>query len=95
MAEALKAMDNKEFLHCFGEKVRAEYDAFDMEDFVATAMDEPWDGLELKAQMRRITETLRTYLPIRYESFAILLPLDYSAKMLFSLHKPRADNYCN
>ncbi|MDR3585720.1 MAG: hypothetical protein P4L59_10400 [Desulfosporosinus sp.] len=67
MAEALKAMYNKEFLRRFGEKVRAVYDAFDMEGFVATAMDEPWDGLELKARMRRITATLRAYLSIRYE----------------------------
>ena len=81
VAEALKAMYNKEFLRRFSEKVHAVvYDAFDMEDFVAAAMDEPWVGLELKAQMRRITGTLQTYLPIRYESFAY-----HSAKMLFFL----------
>lgn len=34
MAEAFKAMYNKEFLHCFGEKVHTAYDAFDMESFV-------------------------------------------------------------
>lgn len=79
MAEALKAMYNKEFLRRFGEKVRAVYDAFDMEGFVATAMDEPWDGLELKARMRRIAETLRTYLPIRYEeALDVLFEMDES-----------------
>ena len=67
MAEALKAMYNEEFLRRFGEKVCAVYDSFDMESFVAATMDELWNGLELKARMRRITETLGTYLPIRYE----------------------------
>ena len=77
MAEALKAMYNKEFLHRFGEKVHAVYDAFDMESFVAATMDELWDGLELKARMRRITETLRTYLPIHFEkALDVLLAID-------------------
>jgi 3-methyladenine DNA glycosylase AlkC len=77
MAEALKDMYNKEFLHRFGEKVRAVYDAFDMEGFASAAMDEVWDGLELKARMRRITESLRTYLPIRYEeALHVLFAID-------------------
>ncbi|MDR3542354.1 MAG: hypothetical protein P4L69_15540 [Desulfosporosinus sp.] len=77
MAEALKAMYNKEFFRRFGEKVHAVYDAFDMEGFVAAAMNEPWDVLELKARMRRITETLGTYLPIRYEeALNVLFAID-------------------
>ncbi|SPF54114.1 conserved hypothetical protein [Candidatus Desulfosporosinus infrequens] len=77
MAEALKAMYNQEFLRCFGEKVHSVYNPFDMEGFVAAAMDETWDGLELKARMRRITETLRTYLPIRYkEALRVLFAMD-------------------
>lgn len=67
MVEALKAMYNKEFLCQFAEKVHTVYDAFDMESFVAATMDQPWDGLELKARIRRISETLRKYLPIRFE----------------------------
>ena len=42
MADALKAMYNKVFLCRFGEKVRSVYDSFDIEGFVAAAMDEPW-----------------------------------------------------
>ncbi|TGE31491.1 hypothetical protein [Desulfosporosinus sp. Sb-LF] len=77
MAEALKAIYNKEFLRHFGEKVHAVHGTFDTESFVATAMDEPWDGLELKARMRRIAETLRTYLPIRYEeALDVLFAID-------------------
>lgn len=77
MAAALKAMYNKDFLRRFGEKVHGVYDAFDMENFVVATMDEPWDELELKARMRRITETLRTYLPIRYkEALDVLFAID-------------------
>ena len=39
MAEALKAMYNKEFLNQFALKVYAVYGVFDMEGFVATAME--------------------------------------------------------
>lgn len=77
MAEALKAMYNKEFLRQFAEKVHAVYDAFDMKNFVAATMDEPWDGLELKARMRRITETLKTYLPMCFEeALDVLFAID-------------------
>ena len=77
MAEALKAMYNKEFLRQFAEKVHAVYGVFDMEGFVTAAMNESWDGLELKARMRRIAETLRTYLPICYEeALDVLLAID-------------------
>ncbi|HBP63162.1 MAG TPA: hypothetical protein DD730_02565 [Desulfosporosinus sp.] len=77
MAEALKAMYNKEFLQSFGEKVHAVYDTFDIESFVATTMDEAWDGLALMARMRRITQTLRVYLPIQYvEALDVLFAID-------------------
>lgn len=77
MAEALKGMYNKEFLHSFGEKVRAVHDTFDTERFVATAMDQSWDGLALMARMRRITETLRIYLPAQYvEALEVLFAID-------------------
>lgn len=77
MAEALKAMYNKEFLHSFGEKVHNVHDTFDTERFVATAMDDGWDELEIKSRMRRITQTLRRYLPIEYiEALDVLFAID-------------------
>ncbi|EGW37281.1 hypothetical protein [Desulfosporosinus sp. OT] len=77
MAEALKAMYNKEFLCRFGEKVHAVYSTFDTESFVSATIDEAWAGLELKARMHRITETLRTHLPIRYEeALDVLFAID-------------------
>lgn len=67
MAEPLKAMYNEDFLRRFGERVQLEHKAFDIEGFVATTMSDPWNELELKARMRRITESLGTHLGLRYE----------------------------
>jgi 3-methyladenine DNA glycosylase AlkC len=76
MAEPLKAMYNEQFLRDFGEKVRRVHSVFDTEDFVISAMAEPWDGLELKARMRRITETLGSHLSLPYEqSLAVLFAI--------------------
>ncbi|MDF9840581.1 MULTISPECIES: hypothetical protein [unclassified Paenibacillus] len=77
MAEPLKAMYNEGFLQSFGRILHGAYDAFDIEGFVAEAMREPWEELELKARMRRITETLGTYLPAGYEqALAVLYAVD-------------------
>ncbi|WP_238650272.1 hypothetical protein [Paenibacillus piscarius] len=67
MAEPLKAMYNQEFLRGFGMKVQAAYPPFEPERFVAAVMKESWEALELKGRMRRITETLGSFLPQRYE----------------------------
>lgn len=63
MAEPLKAMYNQEFLHSLGMKIKAVYGSFEQGRFMAEAMREPWEELELKARMRRITETLGSCLP--------------------------------
>ncbi|NQX45064.1 hypothetical protein HQN87_06950 [Paenibacillus tritici] len=77
MAEPLKAMYNKEFLHSFGMKIHTVYGSFEVERFVAAAMKEPWEELELKARMRRITETLGSFLPPAYEeALRILYAID-------------------
>ncbi len=73
MAEPLKAMYNESFLRDFGDKIRSVHSVFNTEGFVLTAMAEPWDGLELKARMRRITETLGSYLPHPYEEALAIL----------------------
>ena len=57
MREPLKDMYNKDFLRSFAERVQSVYEDFNIEGFIATAMDETWEGLKLKARMRRITET--------------------------------------
>jgi 3-methyladenine DNA glycosylase AlkC len=77
MAEPLKAMYNEQFLRGFGQRIHSVYNAFDTERFVAAAMKEPWDELELKARMRQITETLGALLPDRYEdALDILFAID-------------------
>lgn len=77
MGEALKDMYNKEFLHLFGEKVHVVYEIFDIEKFVATIIDDTWDELKLMDRMGRITETLRTFLPAKYEeALEILFAID-------------------
>ncbi|OKP84678.1 hypothetical protein A3844_19510 [Paenibacillus helianthi] len=77
MAEPLKAMYNEEFLRGFGTKVKEVHGSFDLEGFVAAAMRDPWEALELKGRMRRITETLGTFLPRRYEdALEILFAID-------------------
>ncbi|MRN53640.1 hypothetical protein [Paenibacillus monticola] len=68
MAEPLKAMYNEGFLRGFGEKVNAVYSVFDINGFIALAIDETWEKLELKQRMRRITESLGSYLPPQYEA---------------------------
>ncbi|NHN33461.1 DNA alkylation repair protein [Paenibacillus agricola] len=77
MAEPLKAMYNEKFLLGFGMKVQAVYSPFNIEGFVAEAMDGTWNELELKARMRRITVTLGKYLPASYEeALAVMFKLD-------------------
>ncbi|MEK3902035.1 MULTISPECIES: hypothetical protein [unclassified Paenibacillus] len=77
MAEPLKAMYNQEFLHSLGMKIKAVYGSFEQGRFMAEAMREPWEELELKARMRRITETLGSCLPPAYEeALKILYAID-------------------
>lgn len=77
MTEPLKYMYNEEFLRGFSEKIYTVYGAFDIEGFMATAIDDTWEGLELKARMRRITKTLGGYLPPRYEeALDVLFAID-------------------
>lgn len=63
MAEPLKAMYNEDFLRGLGGKIKAVYGLFDLEGFVQSAMKAPWEELELKGRMRRITETLGSFCP--------------------------------
>jgi 3-methyladenine DNA glycosylase AlkC len=67
MAEPLKGIYNKQFLHSFGETVQAAYNLFDTRSFVDEVMGEEWEALELKNRTRRISTTLGKYLPERYE----------------------------
>lgn len=76
MAE-LKAVYNEEFLRGFGARVHSAHAAFDTDKFVRDVMDGTWEELELKARMRRISETLGAHLPARYEeALEVLFTID-------------------
>lgn len=68
MAELLKDVYSRDFLVGFGRKVQTASSAFDATEFVASVMDATWNALPLKARMRRISTTLGSLLPVRYEA---------------------------
>ncbi|WP_151734263.1 DNA alkylation repair protein [Paenibacillus tengchongensis] len=77
MAEPLKAMYNQAFIDNLGGMIQTAFAGFDRDGFVRSALREPWEELELKARMRRITETLGAYLPPDYEdALAVLFAID-------------------
>lgn len=79
MAEALKDMYNKEFFNNFAEKVYSAYNNFDKKGFIDTVMDDCWEELKLKDRIRKITKSLGTYLPEKYEeALKVLFAIDES-----------------
>lgn len=80
---------NYDSLHDLASRIKAVYPPFQMEAFVSGIMDEAWQGLELKARMRRITIHLGRYLPADYtEALGVIdqviagYPVGYSDFML-------------
>lgn len=54
-------------------RLKAVYPSFQTDDFVGDIMDETWDGLALKARMRKTTVHLGKYLPTDYaQALAVL-----------------------
>jgi len=79
MSAQLKHMYNESFLREFGHKVHNTYCNFNLENFIGAIITDEWDDLSLKARMRRISETLGQYLPIRYEdALSVLFSIDES-----------------
>lgn len=77
MAEPLKNMYTEEFLRLLGDRVQTAYSSFDTSGFIRQVMDGKWDELELKERMRRISLTLKAFLPSRYEeALDILFAID-------------------
>ncbi|GAA0134438.1 DNA alkylation repair protein [Paenibacillus sp. YSY-4.3] len=77
MAEPLKLMYNEEFLSGFAEKVKRVYSPFEGATFIADVLAEPWDELELKARIRKISSTLGRFLPGNYEeALKVLYKID-------------------
>ncbi|WP_019639559.1 DNA alkylation repair protein [Paenibacillus fonticola] len=77
MAEPLKLVYNEEFLSGFAEKVKRVYSPFEGSSFIADVLSEPWDELELKARIRKISSTLGRHLPGNYgEALNVLYKID-------------------
>lgn len=76
MAQELRLVYSDEYLKELGNRIQTVFSAFSAEDFHQQVTRDEWDEMALKARMRRITETLRDYLPRSYsEAIAILKPV--------------------
>ncbi len=79
MAERLKDMYDKAFLHGFGERLHSVYKPFPVKEFISEVMDDTWTDLELKARMRQISQAMGKYLPADYEeAIQILFAIEES-----------------
>jgi len=66
MAELWKNMLNRESLTDFAKAVQSVYNAFPVDEFIDSVMDETWNDLELMARGRQICLNLGKYLPADY-----------------------------
>ena len=67
MAGLFKDRFNHESLYKLAIEIRAVYDAFPVEEFLNSTMDETWDSLELKQRVMQISTNLGKYLPQDYK----------------------------
>jgi len=66
MPEPLKNMYNPTSLKKLALNIQSAYSPFQTDEFLASTLDETWNSLELKARCRKITTSLRKYLPNDY-----------------------------
>ena len=66
MPEPLKNMYNPTSLKKLALNIQSVYSPFQVDEFLASTLDETWNSLELKARCRKITTSLREYLPNDY-----------------------------
>ena len=66
MAEAWKDKLNYETVSGFAASLKAEHDAFPVDEFMRSTMED-WESLELMARGRRITENMQKFLPADYK----------------------------
>ncbi len=66
MPDALKEQYSQEYLERLAAAVRAASDGFDSGAFLAAALGDGWEQLELKQRMRRISDCLGRFLPADY-----------------------------
>ena len=67
MPEPFKNMFNHKVVRDLAVDVQAVYNAFQVDEFIKSTLDETWENLELKDRVIRITENLKKYLPEDYK----------------------------
>ena len=73
MAELWKDKLNYETVSGFARSINAVFGAFPVDDFMKSAVDETWNDLELMARGKKVTVTMKEYLPQDYgEALAIM-----------------------
>lgn len=76
MAQELRLVYSPEYILALGKQIHSVWPAFEVQAFQKSVLMGEWESMALKARMRRITETLRDYLPQSYsEAIAILKPV--------------------
>lgn len=67
MPELLKDRFNYELLYQISLSIQTIYQPFQAEEFLKAAIDETWNDLQLKARCRKISTSLRQFLPNDYK----------------------------
>lgn len=76
MAEPLKNIYTFDYIFNLSNKIKIEYEPFDMQGFVDAIFCESWDKMALKMRMRHIAVQLSSFLPFSYhQQLAILKPV--------------------
>ena len=86
MAEPFKNLFNEESIRRIALAIKSEYDPFCVDDFIKSTMDETWNDLELMARARKISTTLRQYLPTDYREALTIMEkslTDYPVAFFF------------
>ena len=73
MTESIKNRYNYESLYKVAMDIQSVYEAFQVDEFLKSTMDDTWDGLELKDRIIKISDNLGQYLPAKYsEAISII-----------------------
>ncbi|MFA7091217.1 MAG: DNA alkylation repair protein [Arcobacteraceae bacterium] len=76
MAEQLKNLYTKAYIHNLANTIKKHYKDFDEQVFINAIFDLTWQSLELKQRMRHIALQLNTFIPLSYrKQLDILKPV--------------------
>ena len=74
MATPLKDYYNEAFLTIYAQALKNVCPSFDLKSFYIQVFSDNWNDLELKQRMRKISESLASFLPQNYlDSIQILM----------------------